>query len=260
MLTRAIVFAMGCGAVLSGCSAAQPRAGAERTQEIIDNLIQAGFPDDDIMTVGDLVYVGRDAEVPLEASREMVTVDGATTDEQYRTTNLVSVALRVICINGAVLTGTLSQGLNAAIANYNALALSFRMVRTSGSVTGCDAVITVRLTSGTGGSSGFPSGGRPFNAINIGSGLASFDVNTIEHVFTHELGHCLGLRHSDFFNRSISCGGAATNEGNGGVGAILIPGTPSGATVGGSVMNSCFRALETGEFSPSDIAALRALY
>ena len=68
------------------------------------------------------------------------------------------------------------------------------------------------------------------------------------------------FRHSDFFNRSISCGGAATNEGNGGVGAILIPGTPSGATVGGSIMNSCFRQNENGNFTASDRTALTTLY
>src|ERR1041385_4815046 len=134
----------------------------------------------------------------------------------------------------AAFTGSFSNGLNMAITNYNNENLRFRMQRTSGSTTGCSATITARVSGGTGGSSGFPSGGRPFNTINIGSGLRTFNVNTIEHVINHELGHTIGFRHSDFFNRSISCGGAATNEGDGGVGAILIPGTPGGGTVGGS--------------------------
>ena len=84
------------------------------------------------------------------------------------------------------------------------------------------------------------------------------DVN--EHVITHELGHTIGFRHSDYYNRAISCGGAASNEGAAGVGAILIPGTPSTATVGGSIMNSCFRSTETGELTSSDITALNYLY
>lgn len=41
---------------------------------------------------------------------------------------------------------------------------------------------------------------------------------------------------------------------------ILIPGTPSGATVGGSVMNSCFRTVEAGVFTSTDKTALNALY
>ena len=134
------------------------------------------------------------------------------------------------------------------------------MVRTSGATAGCNATITATIGGPTGGSSGFPSGGLPFNSFQIGKSLASFDVNTIEHVITHELGHTIGFRHSDFFDRSISCGGSPSNEGDGGVGAILITGTPSGATVGGSIMNACFRTIETGEFTSSDLTALKALY
>ncbi|TMQ06398.1 MAG: protease [Deltaproteobacteria bacterium] len=261
MFRTALVFAVTCSALSFGCGA--DRNASEDTQEIIDNLVQAGFPADDIMVVDGIVYTGRDGAVSLAASREMLEVDtSAGPDEQYRTTNLVSRTLTTICVNGAAFTGKFSTALNAAITNYNNLGLTFQMRRTSGSTTGCGATITARVSSGTGGSSGFPSGGRPFNTINIGSGLqsATFGTNTVTHVITHELGHCVGMRHSDFFNRSISCGGAATNEGSGGVGAILIPGTPSGATVGGSVMNSCFRTVETGRFTSTDVTALTTLY
>ena len=259
MFTRSIALAMTCGAAMFGCAA--PDDSTDDTQEIIDNLVQVGFPRSDIMVVDGLVYTGRDAVVSLQASREMRTPDPSiSSEEQYRTTNLVGTAVTVICVNGAAFTGSFSNGLNMAITNYNNENLRFRMQRTSGSTTGCSATITARVSGGTGGSSGFPSGGRPFNTINIGSGLRTFNVNTIEHVITHELGHTIGFRHSDFFNRSISCGGAATNEGDGGVGAILIPGTPTGATVGGSIMNSCFRTVETGEFTASDRTALNALY
>jgi hypothetical protein len=254
MFTKAIVFAVGCSALTFGCGAEQ----GDETQEIKDNLVQAGFPANDIMVVDGVVYVGRDAEVSLEASREMLESDGS--QEQYRTTNLVSRTLANICVNGAAFTGSFSTALTNAIANYNALGLTFRMTRTSGSTTGCNAVITARIVAGSGGSAGFPTGGRPFGTINIGSGLNGLPTATIEHVITHELGHTVGFRHSDFFNRSISCGGAASNEGQAGVGAILIAGTPSGATVGGSLMNSCFRTNESGNFTASDRTALTTLY
>jgi Dual-action HEIGH metallo-peptidase len=258
MLTKAIVFAVGCSALTFGCGADQA---GDATQEIQDNLVQAGFPASDIMVVDGKVYVGRDAEVSLEASREMLqTDDSAGGKEQYRTNNLVSRSSTNLCVNGAAFTGKFSTALNGAINNYNALGLTFHMTRTSGSTTGCNATITAHIVSGNGGVSGFPSGGRPFNAINIGSGLNSFATATIQHVITHELGHTVGFRHSDFFNRAISCGGSASNEGDGGVGAILIPGTPSGATVGGSVMNSCFRTVETGVFTANDKTALQTLY
>jgi hypothetical protein len=262
MTIKVLLFAATCSAFAFGCGAA-PSDSADDNQEIIDNLVQAGFPIDDIQVYDGLVYVGRDAQVSLQASREMLQVDAsADGEEQYRTTNLVSTAVTNICVNGAAFTGKFSTALTNAIANYNAQPIRWHMTRTSGSTSGCNAVITARVSSGTGGSSGFPSGGLPFNTINIGSGLQSstFPTSTVTHVITHELGHTVGFRHSDFFNRSISCGGAATNEGDGGVGAILIPGTPSGATVGGSIMNSCFRTTETGRFTSTDVTALNTLY
>src|SRR3954467_10852818 len=260
MLKRACVVALS-GALAVACGS--ERDGATDTQETIDNLVQAGFPRGDIQVFDGVVYTGLDAAVSLQASREMLISDPAT-EEQYRTTNLVSTAVTNICVNGAAFNtnAKFNDALNRAIANYNALPLRWNMTRTNGGTTGCNATITARFLPGvTGGSSGFPSGGLPFNTINIGPGLNSspFSVDPVEPVITHELGHTIGLRHSDFFNRSISCG-TGGNEGGSGVGAILIPGTPSGATVGGSIMNSCFRASETGEFTPTDITALDVLY
>jgi hypothetical protein len=257
MFIKATVFAVTFSAWAFGCGAA-PSDGANDNQEIIDNLVQAGYPSTEISVVDGVVYVGRDAEVSLQSSREML--EAGPGREQYRTTNLVGAGVRTICINGSKLTGVFGTALDSAIANYNERALTFQMRRISNNSTGCDAVITGKISGPTGGSSGFPSGGLPFNKFQIGSGLKSFAVSTITHVITHELGHTIGFRHSDFFDRSISCGGAASNEGDGGIGAILIPGTPSGATVGGSIMNSCFRTVETGEFTNSDITALNALY
>jgi hypothetical protein len=259
MFKRAAVLAVSCGAMLVGCGtdATDPRT---ENEQIISNLIEAGFPADDIMVVDNAVYVGRDAHVTLEASWEMLQPgkDGA---EQYHTTNLVSPTVTKICVTPTAQFNSyprLSQGLDAAIDNYNSLGLSFTMVR--GPATGCSADISARTASGTGGSAGFPKGGKPYGTINIGTGLNNYSVDVNEHVITHELGHTIGFRHSDYYDRSISCGGGASNEGSAGVGAIHVPGTPTTATVGGSIMNSCFRSTENGEWSSSDRTALNYLY
>jgi hypothetical protein len=255
MFKRAAVLVASCGALLSGCGTDLQT----ENEEIIANLIEAGFPADDIMVSGEAVYVGRDAHVTLEASREMLE-PGKESLEQYRTTNLVSLSKTKICINPTSTFNSytrLSQGLDLAIGNYNGLGLSFSMAR--GPTTGCSANITAQTMSGTGGSAGFPSGGNPYGTINIGTGLNTYSVDVNEHVITHELGHAVGLRHSDYYNRAISCGSGG-NEGASTVGAIHIPGTPTTATVGGSVMNSCFRSTETGEWTSSDKTALNYLY
>ncbi|RKH14724.1 protease [Corallococcus sp. CA053C] len=256
MLKNAVVLVASCGALMAGCGTDVE----SKNQEIVSNLVKAGFPADDIMLVDDAVYVGRDAHVTLEASREMLQTDKGT-QEQYRTTNLVGTGVTKICINPTSTFNSysrLSQGLDLAIGNYNGLGLSFTLVR--GPTTGCSANITATITSGAGGSSGFPSGGLPYGTLNIGTSLNTYSVDVNEHVITHEIGHTIGLRHSDYYNRSISCGGTATNEGSSGVGAIIINGTPANATVGGSIMNSCFRSTETGEWTSTDITALNTLY
>jgi hypothetical protein len=250
---RKLSMALLAGVALVGC-------GVDQNQETINNLVEAGFPANDIMVVDGEVYVGRDAHVSYEASLEMLQA-GKDTAEQYRTTNLVSSSVTKICIiptSQFNSYSTLSAGLDLAIENYNSQNLQFTMVR--GSAADCSATISAKTANSTGGSAGFPTGGKPYGTINIGTGLQSYSVDVSEHVITHELGHCIGFRHSDYYDRSISCGGAASNEGASNVGAILIPGTPSDARVGGSIMNSCFRASESGEWSSSDKTALSYLY
>ncbi|HYO68467.1 MAG TPA: zinc-dependent metalloprotease [Archangium sp.] len=253
---RKLSMALLAGVALVGCGLDTET----ENKEIVQNLVEAGFPADDIRIVDDLVYVGNDAHVTLQASREMLE-RGEGTAEQYSTTALVGTAVSKICINptaGFNSYARLSQGLDLAIDNYNALGLRIFFAR--GPTTGCTANITAQTMSGAGGSAGFPSGGLPYGIINIGTGLNTYSLDVNEHVITHELGHAIGFRHSDYYNRAISCGGSASNEGTAGVGANLIPGTPSTAVVGGSIMNACFRSTETGEWTSSDITALNYLY
>jgi Dual-action HEIGH metallo-peptidase len=238
----------------------------EAVLEIVDNLVAAGYPDGEIEVHDDgRVFVGGDAHVTLAASREMIGL--ATDDEhdhgdrfrQYRTTNQVGGGVAVICIDGSSLNGTLSTGLNNAITNYNALNLQFDFLRTSGNDAGCDAEITIQGKGAAGGISGFPSGGLPYDQIQVGKSTANYGLAVVTHVIEHEIGHCIGLRHTDYYNRSISCG-VGGNEGDGGVGAIQIAGTPSTAVLDGSVFNSCFHNGSTGVFTGTDITALGTLY
>jgi hypothetical protein len=240
------------------------------TLEIFENLKDAGFPEDDIEVDDEgLVIVGGDAVVTLEASREMVglTRNGEEPEEgedqfrQYRTTNVIAAEIDNICINGATLApyATLSAGLDGAIANYNNQNLTFNMTRISGpSGAGCDVVITVNVWVGsTSAQAGFPAGGLPFRNVWMGTAIGPVPVAT--HVFTHELGHAVGFRHSDYYDRGISgCGGG--NEGQSSSGAHHIPNTPTTAVWNGSIMNACYNGGSTGIWDAEDIDALHQLY
>lgn len=187
---------------------------------------------------------------------------GDITSKQYRTNNLVS-SPRVITIIGYTannsngLTSKMQTGLRWAVDNYNALNLSISFQLTFGTDWQTKDMVVYQVSGGAGGSAGFPSGGNPYQFVQINSGLAPYSNNVHEHVIGHEIGHSIGFRHSDYFSRQ-SCG-QNSNEGTAGVGAIHIPGTPTGWDPT-SLMNACFGSNEDGEFSSTDVTALNYLY
>jgi len=184
-------------------------------------------------------------------------------NEQYRTTNLV---------NGP---RTIRIGLDSKLAALPGYPEALQMVASrydaAGIVLNFDYVTSapydIIFVSAGGNflaSAGFPSGGSPYGQVKvntryIGSGTSSTFVNFLATILAHEAGHCIGFRHTDYMNRAYSCGGAATNEGASSVGAILIPGTPSGPDAG-SWMLACIGQNQNRPFNNNDRTALSYLY
>lgn len=217
---------------------------------------ELGFDTYDLKMEGENFLVEGDILVTPEALANMAnpTIVEGPDGEQYRTYNLVSTP-RTIRVQGVSLSSKMSTALDMAIANYNALNLDITFVR----VTSSPNITVTRQNGGAGGVAGFPFGdGRPFNSVTIYSGLDSYTTDVVEHVITHELGHCVGLRHTDWFNRSYSCGSGG-NEGQAGVGSHHIPGTPTSYDAN-SIMLACFNSGVNGEFSTDDRDALNYLY
>jgi len=188
---------------------------------------------------------------------------GGITTEQYRTFNLVNNnrTIRVVgwnANNSNGLTTNMRTGLSRAINNYNRLNTGLNFTLSFGSNVNAGDIIVFRVANGqAGGQAGFPSNGNPFKFVQIFSGLDSANGNVNEHVITHEIGHSIGMRHTDWFSRQ-SCG-QNTNEGSGANGAVHIPGTPTGFDPN-SLMLACFSNSTNGEFGANDRRAIEFLY
>jgi hypothetical protein len=113
-------------------------------------------------------------------------------------------------------------------------------------------------------SAGFPTNsGNPYSLIKlnsnaIGSGSTTTFINYCATIMSHEMGHCIGLRHTDYMNRAFSCGSGG-NEGAGSVGAIFIPGTATGPDAG-SWMLACIGSNQNRPFNNNDVTALEYIY
>ena len=226
-----------------------------------------------------------DIEIPADGLVDMFPKNSlkknSTLTQQYRTNN-IAIGRTYKVIYNPNNNPLIDQAIDLAIENFNDLNLSINFVR-SLTYRDREGVVGIRISErdlgGAGGRAGFPripgnkylrqSGMQPYPNISIDIRTDDFGLNVLEHVITHELGHCIGLRHTDFFNRRLSCGIERDengniinpNEGQSSSGAQHIPGTP--AMVGidrQSIMTACFDGSENGEFTADDITALRAMW
>ncbi len=190
-------------------------------------------------------------------------------EEQYRTTNTVKGLPRVITVSVTNLPTVYSTATDEAISRYNALGRSITFQRATAGAKGNIDIVGFNQGPSGGyivlGSSGFPTfGGDPYNEVKMNTNQYAYGSNPnlsyVASVIQHEIGHCIGFRHTDYYDRSYSCGGRKANEERppSGYGAILIPGTPSTANAE-SFMLACSNG-GNRTFNPNDIIAMNYLF
>ncbi|RNL82070.1 peptidase [Sinomicrobium pectinilyticum] len=241
----------------------------EVSDEVLDKLASLELNTNDV-SLTDVVLPDGSVETnyliegDIVMSKEHLSemeLHGGVESEQYHTWNLVNSpkTINVIGYTGSSqgLSSAMQTALQQAVNSYNSLNLGLTFTLTFGTNYNPYDIVVYSPSGGAGGQAGFPSGGNPYKWVQIFSGLNSYPTQVIRHVIMHEIGHCLGMRHTDWFSRQ-SCG-QNSNEGEAGVGAVHIPGTPTGYDPS-SVMLACFNSGVSGNWGQYDIVALNYLY
>jgi hypothetical protein len=232
------------------------------SDEVLGKIAALGFGNKNVvkheegyLVEGDIVIT--DEELNRRPDAQLLRVGD---EEQYRTNNLVTGLPRNITVRvSSSLPSRYVTALNSAIARYNNLGLRITFSR----VTSGGSIVISAAPSGAGylASAGFPtSGGSPYNSIRVNRAyLDTWNINTVTSILAHEIGHCIGFRHTDYMARQYSCGGSPVNEGASTVGAVHIPGTPTGPDPN-SWMLACIGNGVDRPFNSNDRTALNYVY
>ncbi|MBF9236295.1 protease [Hymenobacter sp. BT683] len=254
--------------VFSSCSKKEEAAVAPTaiTKEVLSQVKAMGFGTDDIRAVDGGFVVEGDM---LLTNEMLASAPGYGTlrvgdEEQYRTTNLVNAGTgRTLTVSlSSQFPAAYSAAIDEAILRYNAANLTLKFSRIANDAA---ANLPVKYSASLGAgvlgqSGGFPTGGNPAPGFTlVPSVINSTNTNYIATIMAHEMGHCIGMRHTDYYNRQYSCGGRKANEGASTVGAILIPGTPSLAEPN-SWMLACVGNGVNRPFTANDLTALSYIY
>lgn len=267
MFKFSALLALGVGTVfsLAGCQkapdAAQPAA---ISPAVISQVKALGFGTSDLKAVsGGYVVEGDILLTPeLLASAPDYKMLRVGADEQYRTSNLVAGLPRTLTVSlSSQFPAAYVTAVDEAIRRYNAASLQLHFQRITSGTANLPIKYSANLGAGVlGQSGGFPQNGNPAPGFTlVPSVIGNQSTNTIATIMAHEMGHCIGFRHTDYMNRAYSCGGSASNEGASTVGAFYIPGTPSSADPN-SWMLACIGNNVDRPFNTNDLTALHYLY
>ncbi len=213
------------------------------------------------------IFLDKEMVLQLLKEKESETFE-ATPSKHYVTPSLLprNRAVTVDVYFDSSFSSTMRAAFNEALLRYNELNLNVSF-RSTSSQSASDIAILLRDIPNTpdggvvlGRSAGFPRNQQPATPITLNSRIfGSRTPADAPTVIAHEIGHAIGFRHTDLFDRSFSCGGQPVNEQSfPNPGALFVPGTPRGPE-NGSYMLACSDGSDR-PFTNADRTALRFVY
>jgi hypothetical protein len=246
----------------------------EVSQDVLAQIEALGFGTTGVQKVSEGYLVEGDIILTAEQLASSPTSPNMVVaqEEQYRTFNLLSASkhptVQVALNNSsAAHDAAFNAALDEAIARYNAEPLGFKFQKVAYGTAGTDITIVAYYeNSNVLGSAGFPnSTGDPYtqikmNTYHYATGTGTTNVNYIGTIMAHEMGHCIGFRHTDYMSRRYSCGyGGNEGQASNGIGAVHIPGTPTKGDPN-SWMLACVGTNVNRPFNSNDKIALNYLW